>query len=150
MKTILNKSLSEREFMVQSPCPPPVRRREELLLDESIITPASKGDCMRLKLTCAGQFQGENFQANLRLAAWVKEIAARQKVTPSQIALAWLLAHGDDIVPIPGTKRQRRLEENAVAIEIKLDAEDLQSLDEAIPRGAATGQRYPDMSTVNR
>ena len=96
------------------------------------------------------RFQGENFQANLRLVERVKEIAARQKVTPSQIALAWLLAQGDDIVPIPGTKRQRYLEENAVAIEIKLDAEDLRWLDEAIPRGAAIGQRYPDMSTVNR
>jgi len=96
------------------------------------------------------RFQGENFQANLRLVERVKEIAARQKVTPSQIALAWLLAQGDDIVPIPGTKRQRYLEENAVAIEIKLAAEDLRWLDEAIPRGAATGQRYPDMSTVNR
>jgi len=105
---------------------------------------------MRLKLTCAGQFQGENFQANLQLLERVKEIAAQRKVMPSQIALAWLLAHGDDIVPIPGTKRQRYLEENAVAIEIKLGAADLQSLDEAIPRGAATGQRYPDMSTVNR
>jgi aryl-alcohol dehydrogenase-like predicted oxidoreductase len=96
------------------------------------------------------RFQGENFQANLRLVERVKEISARQKVTPSQIALAWLLAQGDDIVPIPGTKRQRYLEENAVAIEIKLAAEDLRWLDEAIPRDAAIGQRYPDMSTVNR
>jgi aryl-alcohol dehydrogenase-like predicted oxidoreductase len=105
---------------------------------------------MRLKLTCAGQFQGENFQANLRLAARVKEIAARQRVTPSQIAMAWLLAQGDDIVPIPGTKRRHYLEENAVTIEIKLGTEDLRWPDEAIPRGAAIGQRYPDMSTVNR
>jgi aryl-alcohol dehydrogenase-like predicted oxidoreductase len=96
------------------------------------------------------RFQGENFQANLRLVERVKEIAARGKVTPSQIALAWLLARGDDIVPIPGTKRRRYLEENAAAIEIELDAEDLRWLDEAMPRGATAGQRYPDMSTVNR
>jgi aryl-alcohol dehydrogenase-like predicted oxidoreductase len=96
------------------------------------------------------RFQGENFQANLRLVERVKEIAARGKVTPSQIALAWLLAQGDDIVPIPGTKRRRYLEENVAAIEIELDADDLRWLDEAIPRGATAGQRYPDMSTVNR
>ena len=80
----------------------------------------------------------------------MKEIAARRQVTPSQLALAWLLAQGDDIVPIPGTKRRRYLEENAAAVEIELDAEDLRWLDEAMPRGAAAGQRYPDMSVVNR
>lgn len=96
------------------------------------------------------RFQGENFQTNLRLVERVKEIAARRKVTPSQLALAWLLAQGDDIVPIPGTKRRSYLEENAVAVEIELDAEDLRQLDEAAPRGVTAGQRYPDMSTVNR
>ena len=96
------------------------------------------------------RFQGDNFQTNLRLVERVKEIAARRKVAPSQIALAWLLAQGDEIVPIPGTKRRRYLEENAAAIEIELDSEDLRWLDEAIPRGATAGQRYPDMSTVNR
>ncbi|MGO9114060.1 MAG: aldo/keto reductase [Thermoguttaceae bacterium] len=96
------------------------------------------------------RFQGDNFQTNLRLVERVKEIAARRKVAPSQIALAWLLAQGDEIVPIPGTKRRRYLEENAAAIEIELNSEDLQWLDEAIPRGATAGQRYPDMSTVNR
>lgn len=96
------------------------------------------------------RFQGENFQANLRLVERVKEIAARRKVAPSQIALAWLLAQGDDIVPIPGTKRRHYLEENATAVEVELDTEDLRWLGEAIRRGATTGQRYPDMSTVNR
>ena len=96
------------------------------------------------------RFQGENFQKNLMLVERVKEIAARRKVTPSQLALAWLLAQGDDIVPIPGTKRRHYLEENAAAVEIELDPEDLRRLDEAMPRGAAAGQRYPDMSVVNR
>ena len=96
------------------------------------------------------RFQGENFQANLQLLERVKEIAARRKVMPSQIALAWLLAQGGDIVPIPGTKRRHYLEENIAAVEIELDAEDVRWLGEAIPRGATAGQRYPDMSTVNR
>jgi len=96
------------------------------------------------------RFQSDNFQTNLRLVERVKEIAARRKVAPSQIALAWLLAQGDEIVPIPGTKRRRYLEENAAAIEIELNSGDLPWLDEAIPRGATAGQRYPDMSTVNR
>jgi aryl-alcohol dehydrogenase-like predicted oxidoreductase len=96
------------------------------------------------------RFQGENFQRNFKLVERVKEIAARRKVTPGQIALAWLLAQGDDIVPIPGTKRRHYLEENVAAVEIELAAEDLRQLDEAVPRGVTAGQRYPDMSTVNR
>jgi len=96
------------------------------------------------------RFQGENFQVNLQLVEQVKEIAARRKVAPSRIALAWLLAQGDDIVPIPGTKRRHYLEENVAAVEIELDTEDLRWLGEAIPRGATAGPRYPDMSTVNR
>ncbi len=96
------------------------------------------------------RFQGENFQTNLQLVERVKEIAARRKVTPGQIALAWLLAQGEDILPIPGTKRRRYLEENAAAVEIKLDVDDLRQLDEAVPRGVTAGLRYPDMSTVNR
>ena len=71
-------------------------------------------------------------------------------MTPGQLALAWLLAQGDDIVPIPGTKRRQYLEENAAAVEIELEPADLQWLDEALPRGAAAGQRYADMSPVNR
>jgi aryl-alcohol dehydrogenase-like predicted oxidoreductase len=96
------------------------------------------------------RFQGENFSKNLKLVARVKEIAAERRITPSQLALAWLLAQGDDIVPIPGTKKRRYLEENATAVEIELDPDDLAQLDEAAPRGAAAGPRYADMSTVNR
>lgn len=96
------------------------------------------------------RFQGENFQKNLRLVARVQEIAARRNVTPSQLALAWLLAQGDDLVPIPGTKRRKYLEENAAAVAIGLDQDDLDRLDEAVPRAATAGQRYPDMSAVNR
>lgn len=96
------------------------------------------------------RFQGENFHKNLRLVERVKEIAAIKAVTPSQLALAWVLAQGDQIVPIPGTKRRRYLEENAAAVEIHLDREDLDLLNEAVPRGAAAGPRYADMSAVNR
>ena len=71
-------------------------------------------------------------------------------MSPGQLALAWLFTQGDDILPIPGTKRRSYLEENAAAIEINLAPEDLRLLDEAAPRGATAGQRYPDMSTVNR
>jgi aryl-alcohol dehydrogenase-like predicted oxidoreductase len=96
------------------------------------------------------RFQGENFQKNLVLVQRVEQIAARRNVTPSQLALAWLLTRGDDVVPIPGTKRRRYLDQNAAAVEIELDREDLERLDEVLPPGAAAGERYPDMSTVNR
>ncbi|HPM81866.1 MAG TPA: aldo/keto reductase [Candidatus Anammoximicrobium sp.] len=96
------------------------------------------------------RFQGENFQKNLQLAERVKEIAARRNVTPAQLALAWLLAQGEDIVPIPGTKHQRYLAENAAAAEIELTQDELELLAVAAPRGTTAGQRYPDMSTVNR
>jgi aryl-alcohol dehydrogenase-like predicted oxidoreductase len=98
----------------------------------------------------AARFQGENFQHNLDLVAKVEEIASEQGVTPSQLALAWVLAQGDDIVPIPGTKRVRYLEENAGAADLALTAEELARLEEAFPKGATAGDRYPDMSTVNR
>ena len=96
------------------------------------------------------RFQGENFQRNLDLVEQVQEIASAKGVTPSQLALAWVLAQGDDIVPIPGTKRVRYLEENAGAAGLSLTAEDLARLEEAFPKGATAGDRYPDMSTVNR
>ncbi len=96
------------------------------------------------------RFQGENFEQNLKLVDRVREIAARKNVTPSQLAIAWLLAQGDDIVPIPGTKKRSYLEENAAAATIELSASDLGSIAEAAPKGATAGQRYPDMSTVNR
>jgi aryl-alcohol dehydrogenase-like predicted oxidoreductase len=96
------------------------------------------------------RFQGENFQKNLALVDRVKELAAPKQVTPAQLALAWLLAQGKDIVPIPGTKRRKNLEENVAALAITLTREDLQRIDEAAPKGAASGERYEDMSVVNR
>jgi aryl-alcohol dehydrogenase-like predicted oxidoreductase len=95
------------------------------------------------------RFQGENFQRNLDLVARVEEIAAEKGVTSSQLALAWVLAQGDDVVPIPGTKRRTYLEQNVAAVEIELTGDDLTRLDDVFPEGAV-GDRYPDMSTVNR
>jgi len=96
------------------------------------------------------RFQGENFQRNLDLVERVREIAAEKGVTPSRLALAWLLHQGEDVVPIPGTKRVRYLEENAGAVDVELTADDLRRIDEAMPPGATAGQRYADMSSVNR
>ena len=96
------------------------------------------------------RFQGENFEKNLELVDRVREIAEEKGVAPSQLALAWLLAQGEDIVPIPGTKRRQYLEENATAADIELTDEDLGRIEEVAPQGAAAGERYPDMSTVNR
>jgi len=96
------------------------------------------------------RFQGENFARNLALVDRVKELAAGKGITPSQLALAWLLAQGEDIVPIPGTKRRTYLEENTDALSIRLSAQDLARIEEAAPKGAAAGERYPDMSSVNR
>jgi aryl-alcohol dehydrogenase-like predicted oxidoreductase len=95
------------------------------------------------------RFQGENFQRNLDLVERVKEIAAEKDVTPGQLAIAWLLHRGEDIVPIPGTKRRKYLEENVAAADVSLTDEDLARIDEAAPVGAAAGDRYPDMSPVN-
>ena len=96
------------------------------------------------------RFQGENFAKNLDLVEQVKAIAAETGVTAAQLALAWLLAQGDDIVPIPGTKRRQYLEENVAAVEIALSQSDLDRIDAVAPQGAAAGDRYADMSTVNR
>jgi aryl-alcohol dehydrogenase-like predicted oxidoreductase len=98
------------------------------------------------------RFQGENFQKNLDLVRRVEEMAKAKGCKPSQLALAWVLAQGDDIVPIPGTKRRQYLEENVGAIDIKLTAEDLRRMDEGFPQGAAAGLRYPEamMKAVNR
>jgi aryl-alcohol dehydrogenase-like predicted oxidoreductase len=98
------------------------------------------------------RFEGENFSRNRVLAQRVEEIAAARGVKASQIALAWVLAQGDDIVPIPGTKRRTYLEENAAAVDVRLTPDELRQLDEAFPLGAATGPRYPDggMRTVNK
>jgi aryl-alcohol dehydrogenase-like predicted oxidoreductase len=96
------------------------------------------------------RFQGDNFQRNLDLVAKVEEIATEKGVTPSQLALAWVLAQGEDIVPIPGTKRVAYLEENVGALDVVLTDDDLRRIEEAFPKGATAGDRYPDMSTVNR
>jgi len=98
------------------------------------------------------RFQGENFQKNLELVSRVDEIAKKKKCTPSQLALAWLLARGSGILPIPGTKRRQYLEENAGALQLKLTAEDLRRINEVAPQGAAAGTRYPQaaMAMVNR
>jgi aryl-alcohol dehydrogenase-like predicted oxidoreductase len=98
----------------------------------------------------APRFQGENFDKNLKLVEQVKAIATEKGVTASQLALAWLLAQGEDIVPIPGTKRRTYLEENVAATEVTLTEEELNRLEAAAPKGIAAGERYPDMSTVNR
>ena len=96
------------------------------------------------------RFQGENFQRNLDLVAQVEEIAEEKGRSPGQVALAWLLSRGDDVVPIPGTKRRRYLEENAEAVDVELTEEELERLEQAFPKGAAAGERYPDMSTIDR
>jgi aryl-alcohol dehydrogenase-like predicted oxidoreductase len=96
------------------------------------------------------RFQGKNFTRNLELVELVNALAAAKGVTASQVALAWLLAKGDHVVPIPGTKRVRYLEENAAADDVQLTDDELRSLEEAFPVGAAAGDRYPDMSSVNR
>ncbi len=97
------------------------------------------------------RFQGENFQKNLDLVARVEFIAKEKKCTPGQLALAWLLAQGNDIIPIPGTKRRKYLEENVAALNANLSADDLRRLEEVAPKGAARGQRYPEhmMALVN-
>ncbi|WP_294642126.1 aldo/keto reductase [uncultured Aureimonas sp.] len=97
------------------------------------------------------RFSPENFGRNLKLVDTVKAIAKRKNAAPSQLALAWVLAQGDDIVPIPGTKRMRYLEENAEAVHVELTADDLAEIDEAFPAGAAAGERYPEagMKAVN-
>ncbi|MGI8790660.1 MAG: aldo/keto reductase [Actinomycetota bacterium] len=96
------------------------------------------------------RFQGDNFERNLELVERVTEIANEKSVSASQLSLAWVLHQGEDIVPIPGTKRRSYLEENAAAAEITLDEEDLDRIDKASPSGSAAGDRYPDMSAVNR
>jgi aryl-alcohol dehydrogenase-like predicted oxidoreductase len=90
------------------------------------------------------RFQGENFQKNLDLVKRVEEIAKEKRCKPSQLALAWVLAQGNDMVPIPGTKRRKYLEENVGALSVKLTKEDLRGIDEVFPPEAAAGQRYPE------
>jgi len=100
----------------------------------------------------APRFQGENFTRNLELVERIKAIAVEKGATASQLALAWVLAQGDDLVPIPGTKRRTYLEENIAAVDLKLTGDDLRRIDEVAPKGVASGDRYPAsmMGAVNR
>lgn len=95
------------------------------------------------------RFQGENFTRNLELVDRVKELADRKQCTPGQLALAWLLAQGEHIVPIPGTKKRERLRENLGAVDVELTRDELQLLDELAPAGSTAGARYPNMSTID-
>ena len=97
------------------------------------------------------RFQSENFKKNLELVRRISEIAAEKKCTPGQLALAWLLEQGEDLIPIPGTKRRKYLEENAEAIQVKLSEEDLRRINEVAPQGVAAGMRYPEqmMGSLN-
>ena len=97
------------------------------------------------------RFQGENFQKNLELVERIKLMAAEKRCTPAQLALAWVLAQGDDPVPIPGTKRRKYLDENLAALDISLSPSDLARINELAPQGAAAGARYPEraMARVN-
>ncbi|MGD1949347.1 MAG: aldo/keto reductase [Leptolyngbyaceae cyanobacterium] len=96
------------------------------------------------------RFQGENFAKNLAVVEQVTMLAKEKGVSTGQLAIAWLLAKGDDIVPIPGTKRRQYLEENAAAVDIQLTADDIQQIEAVAPQGISAGERYPDMSSVNR
>jgi aryl-alcohol dehydrogenase-like predicted oxidoreductase len=97
------------------------------------------------------RFQGENFEKNLKLVEKLEEIAKEKDVTASQLALAWVLAQGQDIVPIPGTKRVKYLEQNAAAVDIILSQEELAAIEDVFPKDAASGLRYPEemMKSVN-
>jgi aryl-alcohol dehydrogenase-like predicted oxidoreductase len=95
------------------------------------------------------RFQGENFDRNLELLAKVEEIAGGKGVTAGQLALAWVMAQGDDVVPIPGTKHRNYLEQNVAAADLELSADELRQIDEAAPHGSAAGERYADMSSVD-
>jgi len=97
------------------------------------------------------RFQGDNFARNLELVRRVEAIAKEKGCTPAQLALAWVLAQGEDVIPIPGTKRRSYLDENAAAVAVQLSAEELKRLEEIAPRGAASGLRYPEeiMRSVN-
>jgi aryl-alcohol dehydrogenase-like predicted oxidoreductase len=96
------------------------------------------------------RMQDENFEQNRLLAGRVRELAAQKGCTPAQLALAWVLSRGEDVVPIPGTKRRTYLEQNAAASDLELTEHELRELDEAFPPGTAAGDRYADMSSVGR
>jgi aryl-alcohol dehydrogenase-like predicted oxidoreductase len=96
------------------------------------------------------RFQGENFKRNLELVAYVESLAKSKGCAPSQLALAWLLRRGDDVVPIPGTKRVKYLQENLGALSVELSDDEMSTIESMFPPNAAQGARYPDMSVVNR
>ena len=96
------------------------------------------------------RFQEENFNKNLKMVQSLSQMAEEKHITPAQLAIAWVLSQGEDIVPIPGTTKQKRLEENIAASEVRLTAAELAKLNAIVPKGAVAGMRYPDMSTVNR
>lgn len=96
------------------------------------------------------RFQGEAFRRNLDLVRAIEEMAQDKGCTPAQLALAWVLAQGDDIVPIPGTKRRTYLDDNLGALDVTLSEADLRRIDEVLPPGAASGERYPSMATIDR
>ena len=98
------------------------------------------------------RFQGENFEKNLKLADHIRDLAREKGCTPAQLALAWVMAQGEDVVPIPGTKRRAYLDDNAGAVNVTLTADELRRVDEVLPKGATAGLRYPQqaMAAVNR
>ncbi len=98
------------------------------------------------------RFQPENFDRNLTIVHELEKVASRHQCTPAQLALAWLLAKGEEIVPIPGSKKRSRVEENAAAVEVELEPEEITRLEEVVPKGSAAGDRYPErgMQTVHR
>jgi aryl-alcohol dehydrogenase-like predicted oxidoreductase len=116
----------------------------------TVIRRSAYSSCLASRFT--PRFQGENFDKNLALVERVERMAEEKGCTPAQLALAWVLAQGDDVVPIPGTKRRRYLEENVGALAVALTLDDLDHLEELMPRGAAAGTRYPEemMRAVNR
>ena len=108
------------------------------------------GEADRRRTQYFPRFQGEALEANLALVDRVRKLAAEKGCTPGQLALAWVLAQGEDVVPIPGTKRVRYLEENVAAADVVLTSEDLAALEAAVPRDAVAGERYGDMSHIDR
>ena len=95
------------------------------------------------------RFSGDALEANLALVAKIRELAEAKQATPGQLALAWVLAQGDDVVPIPGTKRVAYLEENVAAAAVEVSGDDLAALEQAVPRDAVAGARYGDMSSID-
>ena len=118
------------------------------LLTGATTDPAALGrdDSRRIRFP---RFQGEAFEQNLALVERIRSIAEQKSCTPGQLALAWVLAQGEDVAPIPGTKRVKYLEENAAAVDVKVTDDDLAALDEAVPRSSVAGDRYGDMSTID-